>query len=32
MICDILKVKKCFGYLLDLEETPLVNLFQSKKQ
>ena len=32
MTSEILKVKKHFGYTPDLEETPLVIFFRSKKQ
>ena len=32
MTSEILKVKKRFGYPPDLEETPLVIFFQTKKQ
>jgi hypothetical protein len=30
MTSEILKVKKCFGYPPDLEETPLVTIGNSK--
>ena len=32
MTSEILKVTKPFNYPPDLEETPLINFFQSKKQ